>query len=258
MPKDGSDLHALEPEDFLREVHSFQHWFDAVEGYLSGVSYGHQSDLAEPHLSAGERDRLITTLCNYTVGENAALEAASGLIRLAPNQQAKVFLATQVVDEGRHVEVILHRMLELGVADPEAEVEERAGGAIRDFKRRLLELVEAQEWESALFAQNVILEAMEFAVFQTHLRVADPVTRDLLERILKDERRHIGFGENEVGRRLRQDPRLRRRLVTIKNDLDHLVLDTFEKTLEELRIPPPERPELGRSYLHAVGRLGFS
>jgi 1,2-phenylacetyl-CoA epoxidase catalytic subunit len=253
----ADDLHALEPADFLRQVHSFQHWFDSVEGYLHDLDHGHRAGLEPGPLEPDERERLVTTLANYCVGETAALEASSGLIRLAPNHLSKVFLSTQVVDEGRHVEVILHRMTELGVEDPEAETERRAGASIRRFRERLLQQVEAREWDAAIFVQNVLLEAMEFTVFQAHARVADPVTRDLLERIVKDERRHIGFGENELGRRLRGDRQLRERLSRLRSEFDPLVLETFEHALEELRIPRGERPELGRGYLQAVTRLGF-
>ena len=254
MPK-ASDLHALEPEDFLEEVHSFQHWFESVQGYLADTHFGH-TELAEQTLSRKERDRLVTALCNYTVGETAALEVSSALVQVAPNRHAKIFLATQVVDEGRHVEVILHRMSELGVADPEAEVERRASRSIQDFKSRLVDLANAGDWEAAIFAQNVVLEAMEFTVFRAHARVADPVTRDMLERIIRDERRHIGFGENELGRRLERDRKLGARLSTLKAELDPMVLGTFEETLDEIGLPPADRPQLGRDYLQAVARLG--
>jgi hypothetical protein len=43
----------------------------------------------------------------------------------------------------------------------------------------------------------------------------------------------------------------------VKRDLDVLVLETFEETLREIGLPAAERPELGRSYLAAVARLGF-
>ena len=33
--------------------------------------------------------------------------------------------------------------------------------------------------------------------------------------------------------------------------------DTFEETLDELRVPRSERPQLGRDYLQAVARLGL-
>lgn len=253
----ATDLHALEPSEFIRQVHSFEHWFGAVEGYLTGLEHGHLPELESGPIDGAERERLITILCTYAVAENAALEASSGLIRLAPNQDAKLFLATQVMDEGRHVEVMLQRIGELGVVDPLAEVPRRAPPSIRSFAARLMQLVEAGDWDSAIFAQNVALEAMEFSVFRAHGRVADPVTRDVLERVLRDERRHIGFGENELGRRIAADRRRRGWLRDVKQELDGLVLETFESVLDELQIDRSERPDLGRDYLQAVERLGI-
>jgi len=252
------EVHDLDPQAFLDEVHSFEFWFQAVEGYLTGTTFGHRPETVEVSLPDADRERLITVLCNYCVGETAALEGASGLIAVAPNRQAKIFLATQVVDEGRHLEVLLHRMRELGVARPEEEVERRASRSLRVFRRKLLDLVAGKDWEAAIFAQNVILESLEFAVFQGHAERADPVTREILLGIVKDERRHIGFGENELGRRLQRAPHTRARLGEIRKELDHLVLDTLEETMVDIGTPEDERQRLGRSYLECVHRLGFA
>ena len=65
MEGQSSDIHALEPEDFLEEVRSFQHWFEAVEGYLKDLSHGHRTDLPEEEIHEAERERLISTLCSY-------------------------------------------------------------------------------------------------------------------------------------------------------------------------------------------------
>jgi 1,2-phenylacetyl-CoA epoxidase catalytic subunit len=251
------EVHGLPHDAFLEEVHSFEFWFQSVQGYLAGTSYGHRPGVAATPLSEPERERLVTVLCSYCIGETAALDGASGLIGFAPNRLTKVFLSTQVVDEGRHLEVLLHRLRELGVANPEAEIEKRASPALLHFKRRLLELVAGRDWEAALFAQNVILEAMEFTVFQTHAQRADPITAEMLRGIVKDERRHIGFGENELGRRLRSAPHTRARLGEVKKELDHWVLECFEETLRALEVPASERPSLGHDYLQAVARLGF-
>jgi 1,2-phenylacetyl-CoA epoxidase catalytic subunit len=251
------EVHELDPSAFLDETHSFEFWFQSVEGYLSGRPFGHSPDLEEPVLAEDERERLTTALCNYCVGEMAALDGASGLIQFAPNRATKVFLATQAVDEARHLEVLFHRLMAIGVEDPEREIDRRASRSLLMFKRRLLELVSSRDWEAALFAQNVILEAMEFTTFQSHVQTADPVTREVLEGIITDERRHMGFGENEIGRRLAETPHIRARLGEIRKELDHLVLETFSETLAELGLPREERPELGRSYLAVVDRLGF-
>jgi hypothetical protein len=249
-------LHGLDPSAFVHEVHTFDFWFQSVEGYLAGTTYGCRGHPGDAMLEPEERDRLITVLCNYCVGETAALEGASGLIRVAPNRECKIFLSTQVVDEGRHVEVFLRRLMDLGVGNPDAEIERRANQNLLRFKERLLELVASGDWVSAIFAQNVILEAMEFATFQSHAQTADPITREILQGVVKDERRHIGFGENDLGRRFQFDPGLRQRVRGFKHELDHLVLTTFEETQQELGTPADRRAEIGRIYLDASKRLG--
>lgn len=83
-------------------------------------------------------------------------------------------------------------------------------------------------------------------------------SREVLEGIIKDERRQMGFGENDLGRRLTANPHVRARLAQVKRELDPLVLETFEKMLDELGMPRSERPELGRKYLATVARLGFT
>jgi 1,2-phenylacetyl-CoA epoxidase catalytic subunit len=254
----GQDLHALPPPEFLEHVHSFEFWLGSVQGYLGGRPYGRHEGLAERAWSDAERDRLVTVLCHYCVGEMIALEGAGSLIRIAPNRPTKIFLSTQTVDEGRHLEVLGHRLAELGVDDPEREIERRASPELRRFRTRLLGFVGSWDWEAALFAQNVILESAEFAVFQRHATSADPITREVLLGVIKDERRHLGFGENELGRRLARAPTVRARLRAVRRDLDPLVLASFERTLEVLGTPSAERAELGRDYLAAVGRLGFA
>lgn len=253
-----AEVHDLDPRSFFEQVHSFEFWFESVEGYLSGTHFGHRPDTVEEAMPADRRDRLISVLCNYCVGETAALEASSGLITIAPNRFTKIFLSTQVADEGRHLEVLLHRMRDLGVSEPDVEVERRATPSLVLFKQRLLELVAGKDWEAAIFAQNVILESLEFAVFQSHTRDADPITSEVLAGIVKDERRHIGFGENELGRRLRSAPHIRARLAQVKKELDHLVLDALAETVRAIAVPADERERLGRAYLASVERLGFA
>lgn len=258
MAGDPREVHDLDHDAFLEEVHSFEFWFQAVEGYLSGTVAGHRPDLADQPPTGAERERLVTTLCNYCVGETAALEGASGLIAIAPNRHTKIFLSTQVVDEGRHLEVFLRRLRDLGVADPEVEVERRVSPSLRLLRRRLLDLVASRDWEAAIFAQNVILESLEFAVFHTHASNADPVTGDLLRGVIKDERRHIGFGENELGRRLADSPHIRARLGQVRKDLDHLVEDLLETTSREIGVDRQEQERLGRAYRESVERLGLA
>lgn len=250
--------HDLNELEFLREVHSFNFWFEAVGGYLEERPFGYDPELADPPMDPDDKDRLITTLCNYCIGEKAALEASSGLIRLAPNEHSQIFLATQVVDEARHVEVFMRRLEQLGVEDPETEIAIRGNAGLQEFRSRLTGLVDRGDWEAAVFAQNVLLESMEDTVFRFHASVADPITQQMLQGIVADERRHLGFGENTLGRALAGDSATRQRLADVKMELDPLVLESFQGVYRDLGLTKQTQPELGRHYLDAVSRLGLT
>ena len=251
------ELHDRDPGSFLDEVHSFEFWFQAVEGYLPGTTFGHREGTMEEVLEPERRERLLSVLANYCMGETAALDGAAGLLTFAPDRRSKVFLSTQVVDEGRHLEVLLQRLADLGIADPEAEVERRASPSLRELRRHLQAMVDAKDWDSAIFTQNVALESLEFVVFRAHLRSADTVTAEVLDGIVKDERRHMGFGENELGRRLAADPSRRVRVMDTRKAVDHLVLELLADTARHIGIARDEHEELGRQYLETVARLGL-
>ena len=255
----GGELDPLElaNQAFLDEVHSFQFWFDSVEGYLSERPYGRTESTPDIEFDDDRRERLITTLCNYCVGESAALEGASGLVQLAPDHNSKIFMATQVVDEARHLEVFLHRLAELGVTNSDLEISRRAQPALVDFKGALLDLVAEGDWQAAVFAQNVILETMEYTVFRLHRANADPITAEVLGGVISDERRHAGFGESDLGRALLVDPSGRVRLREIRQRLDKMVLGVFEAALDE--VGATDGPsQLAGEYLHTVERLGLT
>lgn len=258
------DPHELAEQDFLDQIHSFQFWFESVEGYLSDRPYGRLENTdSEPgdndgNLDDDRRDRLITTLCNYCVGETAALEGAAGLVAAAPDRNSKIYMATQVVDEARHLEVFLHRLNELGVSDAESEILRRANPALIEFKGELLDLVGSGDWMAAVFAQNVVLETMEFTVFRLHAATADPVTAEVLSGVIADERRHAGFGESDIGRGLQASPGERKRLQVIKSRLDPIVLGVFEAALADIGAPAGSADQLAKEYLHTVDRLGLT
>ncbi len=46
-PAETREIHDLEHERFLEEVHSFEFWFHSVEGYLSGTTYGHRTEVTD-------------------------------------------------------------------------------------------------------------------------------------------------------------------------------------------------------------------
>ena len=258
-----ADPHEMTEQDFFDHIHSFQFWFESVEGYLSDRPYGQPETVDEAQhldddLDDERRDRLITTLCNYCVGETAALEGAAGLVAAAPNRNSKIYMATQVVDEARHLEVFLHRLREFGVPDAESEIQRRANPALVEFKGELLDLVDTGDWTASVFAQNVVLETMELTVFRQHAATADPLTAQVLTGVIADERRHAGFGESDIGRILEASPGERNHLRAIKARLDPLVIGVFEAALADVGAPAGSSNQLTNEYLHTVSRLGLT
>ena len=47
MGQDPADIHDMDPQLFQERVHSFEFWFEAVQGYLAGKTYGHTPDLKD-------------------------------------------------------------------------------------------------------------------------------------------------------------------------------------------------------------------
>jgi hypothetical protein len=60
-------------------------------------------------------------------GERCALAASAGPIGCAPDEPSKRFLATQTLDEARHVEIFSQRLYDLGVKKEELEDAARVG-----------------------------------------------------------------------------------------------------------------------------------
>jgi hypothetical protein len=76
--------------------------------------------------------------------------------------------------------------------------------------------------------------------------------------VISDERRHAGFGENDLGRSLAVDPSGRTRLREIRSDLDTKVLGVFEGALADVGAPAGESSRLADEYLHTIERLGLT
>ncbi|MGH7290280.1 MAG: ferritin-like domain-containing protein, partial [Myxococcota bacterium] len=104
--------------DFL-SAYSIQSWLESCpQAYLEGTEYGHAPGEAEPAAILENpllRADAVRGTVQLVVGERCALAASSGLINAAPDEASKRFLATQTLDEARHVEIFTQRLFDLGV-----------------------------------------------------------------------------------------------------------------------------------------------
>ena len=227
--------------DFLKG-YDIQYWLEsAPQGYLAGTSYGHAADEKEPSVLIDDpvlRDQAIGLTVQLVVGERCALAASSGLINAAPDEGSKRFLATQTLDEARHVEIFTQRLLDLGVKAGEFEdvIRERANPNLVRFAELLLDKVDRKDFVAGVVGQNVILEGMAFNVFEmmhASNRELNPKFAHTLAGTIADERRHVGFGENRIGSLILEHPERKADVEKLQREMSYWMLATFGSQIRQ-------------------------
>jgi len=221
--------------DFLA-AYSIQNWLESCpQGYLEDTEFGHTPGESEPEeMLANEvlRQEAVRSTVQLVVGERCALAASSGLINAAPDEGSKRFLATQTLDEARHVEVFTQRLLDLGVRknDLESVISAHANPNLVKFAEVLLEKVDKKDFIAGVVGQNIVLEGMAFSVFEMmHAlnQAMNPKFAHTLAGTIADERRHIGFGENRIGSLIKEHPERKADVEQMQKEMSYYMLATF-------------------------------
>jgi len=146
-------------------------------------------------------------LSQFMHGEQGALIVASQLTGAVPWMDAKYYAATQTMDEARHVEVFSRYLRE------KLEWE----WVINPNLKKLLDIIICdQRWDFKYLGMQILVEGLAMAAFANMYQLAqEPLAKDLVHYVMKDESRHVAFGvislkdyytdmpENE--RRVRED-----------------------------------------------------
>ncbi len=153
--------------------------------------------------------RLAAARCfsSFYYGEQAAKLISAQLTTLMPTNEAQKFMATQVMDEARHVEVFEEI---LGFVDRLHPMNPFLNAFLSDIFR-------CRRTESKLVGMNMLVEGLALAAFRMVLRelksgmnVSEQGYRALgepIEAIVRDESRHVGFGVLVLPDMLRRLPR---------------------------------------------------
>ena len=244
--------------DFLN-AYSIQRWLESCpQGYLEETVYGHGAADREPDLILGNdvlREDAIRTTVQLVVGERCALSASSGLINAAPDEASRRFLATQTLDEARHVEIFTQRLYDLGVRKGELEdvIKHHANPNLVKFAEILLEKVDKKDFIAGVVGQNIVLEGMAFSVFEMmHAmnREMNPKFAHTLSGTIADERRHVGFGENRIGSLIKQSPEKKPTIERMQKDMSYFMLATFADAFRQTQALD-ELQRLGQERVHA-------
>lgn len=221
--------------DFL-SAYSIQNWLESCpQGYLEETEFGHAPGESEPDELIGNdilRQEGIRSTVQLVVGERCALAASSGLINAAPDEGSKRFLATQTLDEARHVEIFTQRLYDLGVRknDLESVIAEYANPNLVKFAEVLLEKVDKKDFIAGVVGQNIVLEGMAFSVFELMHALNQPMNPKFAHTLagtIADERRHVGFGENRIGSLIKEHPEKKSEIERMQKEMSYYMLATF-------------------------------
>ncbi len=123
---------------------------------------------------------------NFLHGEQGALLAAAQLVAAVPDADAKLYAATQAMDEARHVEAYdryLRQKIELTFP-------------INPHLSRLLQDVLAESrWDLKYLGMQILVEGLALAAFGMIIHTSrEPLICSIVQMIMQDEARHVAFG----------------------------------------------------------------
>ncbi len=130
-------------------------------------------------------------LSNFLHGEQGALMVASQLVNAVPHTDAKFYAATQTMDEARHVEVFARYIEKLDEVQPIAE----------PLKNVLDATLQTGDWLKKLVGMQIVVEGLALYSFREMRNLTqEPLLKDLLTYVARDESRHHAYGVQYVSR----------------------------------------------------------
>ncbi len=142
-------------------------------------------------LSRKEKNKQIHAITSWMLsqflhGEQGALFAACQVTTAVPWLDGKLYGSTQVVDEGRHVEVFhgyLTRKLE----------------KLYEINDNLYVIIDAlmtdSRWDVKFLGMQIMIEGLALGAFGTLRKMTrEPLLKEILKLVITDEARHVHYG----------------------------------------------------------------
>ncbi|MGE0787462.1 MAG: ferritin-like domain-containing protein [Sandaracinaceae bacterium] len=125
-------------------------------------------------------------LSQFLHGEQGALYAAAQVTEAVQFFDGKLYGSTQVMDEGRHVEVF-HRYLDTKMEK------------LYQINDNLFVIIDALmqdgRWDMKFLGMQIMVEGVALGAFGTLYReTREPLLRELLKNVIQDEARHVHYG----------------------------------------------------------------
>jgi hypothetical protein len=126
------------------------------------------------------------TISQFLHGEQGALMATAKIVDSVPDNDARLYAATQVMDEARHVEVY------------DRYLNEKIGRVYpinRSLEALIQDLLTDSRWDVTYLGMQIMIESLALAAFGFIYQTTDePLLRDITFHVMSDEARHVAFG----------------------------------------------------------------
>src|SRR5258706_572665 len=189
------------------------------------------------------------TLSQFMHGEQGALLATAQLVDSVDNIDAKLYAASQVVDEARHVDVYNRYVhTKIGFSYP-----------INTHLKTLLDLVlKDSRWDMKFLGMQIMVEVLALAAFgMIRNNTQEPLLRALTAYVMGDEARHVAFGVLSLRDYYREQPEsVRREREDFVYEAARLMRDRFlfQEVWEKTGLPAKQCMEIA---LHNQGQVMF-
>jgi len=132
------------------------------------------------------RDVAAWMLSQFLHGEQGALLAAAQVTEAVQFFDGKLYGATQVMDEARHVEVF-HRYLDTKL------------NKLYQINDNLFVIIDAlmadSRWDMKFLGMQIMVEGLALGAFGTLYKLTkEPLLKELLKMVIQDEARHVHYG----------------------------------------------------------------
>jgi len=142
--------------------------------------------LSQKQIEQLRHESITWQLCQFLHGEQGALLATAQVVDSVPWYEAKMYGATQVMDEARHVEVYRRFVQEKLEHDYPVNP---------NLKTLLDQILTDSRWDMKFLGMQIIVEGLALAAFGTIRDSAnDELLRELTTAVMEDESRHVAFG----------------------------------------------------------------
>jgi hypothetical protein len=143
------------------------------------------------HLTAKEEQKLLYSflawmLSQFLHGEQGALFAAAQVTEAVQFFDGKLYGSTQVMDEGRHVEVFSRYL-------------DEKLGRLYQINDNLFVIIDAlmtdSRWDMKFLGMQIMVEGLALGAFGSLYQMTqEPLLKALLRNVIQDEARHVHYG----------------------------------------------------------------